>query len=526
MVSVASADFTGNYKHPTSPRIDPAYPSSARLEGSWRLPEDNRVTAKMSMTAVYPRPDGETQSHARHRKFHSDMPYRIPIGVQGGAWPFKYEITNAPSGATIGSEYGDANYGILQWTPSGETGVQNFKVTVTDQDLNTVTLEWNATLDDDAFLFIQDGWAGTKTGTKAEPLEDWADWYKGSWTDSTYANKIIVFRGGNYAVTGDATNESGNCSLNSGVKSPSLIGYPGETPILDCTTAKIFSRVVGGATNNEDLTIIGLRFENGRADVANSHFFWCTGTGFNRHCFAENYFYNMGAGTSGTDNNGCIFISNDSQAKNYGLIKQNTVDTVTNASSTNGMYFEAYWMNYWVVEENTVKNSNSTSGIYLKATTTFISCRGNQMWENNTGTGISIGYLNASSMATPHDHEVCWNRAVISGAANTSTVIFDMVRENGYPGTHYNTYCYRNTFQNGFDRVRFGGLENYETEGNIIISDSVAADHWTASLRTEPSGRESIEDTFTGNATTDANGVLTGAARTTYLGTKGHEVSA
>ena len=48
------------------------------------LPETNFEPAKMAMHLVYPRPDTETQVHARHRWAHPAMRYEIPVGVQGG----------------------------------------------------------------------------------------------------------------------------------------------------------------------------------------------------------------------------------------------------------------------------------------------------------------------------------------------------------------------------------------------------------------------------------------------------------
>jgi hypothetical protein len=314
----------------------------------FQLPQGNFVPAKMPIFPVYPRPDTETQSHARHRWAHPDFRYEIPIGVQGGAWPFKYEIITGPTGATIGMQYGLADYGVLKWTPSATSGTETFTVRVTDQELNSVDLSWVTTIDATQFIFIASAYAGTKVGTIAQPLATWDDWYKQDRTDSTYHNKIAVFRGGNYIAYGEvATN--GNVRLDANSKTPSLIGYPDETPVIDSSKAKIFT----DDHSLRDIFIAGLSFNNARSDVTNSHFFWVTGDA-DRGTWFNNYFDGLGNGTAGTDNPSAIFISGTNQDKNNILIKKNTFDNFNN-DGPNGSYVDMYRTFYVVIEENIMK---------------------------------------------------------------------------------------------------------------------------------------------------------------------------
>lgn len=81
----------------------------------WKLPDGNFILAKMPMHIVYPRADSETGAFVRHKFAHPNLRYEIPIGVQGGAWPFKYELLQAPNGATIGEVYVNENYGSIAW---------------------------------------------------------------------------------------------------------------------------------------------------------------------------------------------------------------------------------------------------------------------------------------------------------------------------------------------------------------------------------------------------------------------------
>ncbi|MEJ2622888.1 MAG: right-handed parallel beta-helix repeat-containing protein, partial [Candidatus Thiodiazotropha sp.] len=479
------------------------------------LPDANYIKAKMPMYLVYPRSDDETQSHARHRWAHPNMPYEIPIGIQGGAWPFKYEIITAPTGATIGQYYGDDNYGVVTWTPSANSGTELFTVKITDQELRTIHASWSVTIDADQFVFIQDGWTGTKNGTIDSPLESFSDWYKGDRADDTYHNKIIVFRGGNYTAYGAAAT-NGNVRLDTASKTPSLIGYPDETPIIDCSGAKFFAD--NGALN--DIYVAGLRFENARTDVANSHFFWITGTP-QRATWYNNYFYNLGNGTAGTDNPSGIFISGTARDKYNILVKGNTFDTFTN-NGPNGSFIDMYRAYNITIEENTIKNSNNQYGIWAKVTKSFVTIRANTLIENNTNGGISVHYGDAAP-GQPHDHEICWNRIAFNNG-NSSAVSLLIMGDapSSINRNHYNSFIYRNTFYGGHPIIRFVGIENYKVDGNVVVSDSLTV--WNNHL--------DIMDTLIPNIVaseasgiTDSTGSLIGTSRSTYLGLAGHEVS-
>lgn len=120
--------------------------------------------------------------------------------------------------------------------PLPGSGTFLFEVKITDQELNVVTAIWQVTIDADMFVFIEDGYTGTKVGTINQPLEDIDDWYLGDRSDATYLNKIIVLRSGNYNLIGDP-GASGNIRLDADTKTGSIIACPGEMPVVDCSTA-------------------------------------------------------------------------------------------------------------------------------------------------------------------------------------------------------------------------------------------------------------------------------------------------
>lgn len=429
------------------------------------------VPAKMPMHLVYPRPDTETSAHARHRWAHPAMEYAIPVGVQGGAWPFKYELISGPSGAKIGSFYGEANYGSITWTPTATTGTEEFVVRITDQELKTLEATWKVTVDPGMFVFVKTGASGAKTGTINDPLGSVADWYKAP-KDGTYQNKIVVFRGGNYNLVGDPA-EKNNLRLLKEYKTPSLIGFPGEEPIIDASTTKVM------VSDLTDIFVSGITWKNARNDVPDAHYFWLTGE-VSRATFWRNHFTEMKFGTAGTDNTGPVFISNTVKAKENILYKENLITNVNNAMG-NGHYFDVYRAKYVLVEQNVAKNSTTTYGFWTKSSIAYVTVRANEAIENVAGSQLSAGYGSAIG-EVPHDHEFCWNRAMVP--VGQDGPIIQLVGSDFYKGQSYNTFIYRNTLVNGHSVVRFMGKTPFETDANIIVTKNMT--HWdTKSMKTE-----------------------------------------
>lgn len=474
------------------------------------LPAGYFIPAKMPLNLVHPRPNAETNTYARHRKYHSQMLYQIPIGFQGGAWPFKYEIVSAPFGATIGQLKGQPNYGVVNWQPNGATGPQTFTVKVTDQQLNEAVATWVTELDDAAFIFIQDGYAGTKVGTINQPLEDIVDWYKNSNTDGTYHNKIVVFRGGNYLATGNAASNPANMRMNIGYKTGMFIGFPGETPIIDMQHSK-FEDVEG----RTDIYISGITFRNARNDQSNAHFF-VLGSYNDRATFWNTEFREMGYGTVGNDNTACIFSSSPGVGtKNHFMIKHCVFDQINNHidSGGNGGYFDIYRTNHGLIEENVAKNSYPTYGFWAKAATSFITVRGNIAVDNVRGAQFVIPLSIAESGVTPHDMEMCWN---IGRVPSTDVILMFGQSSSSVPGQTYNTWCYRNTAIGGSMGIWDYGLTPTYTDSNIFAANT------TTNLIINNTGAVNPDIVVTYSSTiVDSNGKLTGP---TGFGTHGGEV--
>lgn len=478
---------------------------------SFPLPQGHFVPAKMPMHPVFPRPDSETQAHARHRWAHPDFRYEIPIGVQGGAWPFKYEILAGPSGATIGQYYGDPDYGVLKWTPSnGDSGIKFFRVRVTDQELNMVDLTWTTTIDAEQFVFVDAAADTTGTGTISSPLKTFTDWYRGDRTDATYHNKIIVFRAGTYTAYGAATT-SGNVRLDRSSKTPSLIGYPDEMPVIDCGRAKFFTD-----EGLDDIFIAALEFTNARTDVANPHFFWAVKS-WNRGTWYAVTFSNMGMGTVNNDNPACIFASHSSSLRENLLFKNITFDRII-ANGGNGAYIDLYVSSRILIEGCKALNSDTSWGLWMKATGSDVTIRDNKFDTNINNQVINFGHSNSNDGVLPINYEVCWNKFV----GNTdSQELVQMVNKKDYQGLYYNTFIYRNTFANGRITLRFAGKEPFNVDGNVVVGDNRI--NWNDSTLIVSTIPNIVQPTTSG--VVDNNGLLSGIYRKNYLGICGHEIS-
>ncbi|TCS44118.1 Ig domain-containing protein [Reinekea marinisedimentorum] len=499
--------------------------SSFGYSADFPLDEGEFISAKMPMHLVYPRPNIESNADSRHRWAHSEMEYQIPIGVQGGAWPFKYELVEAPAGAEIGEYFDGAGYGVISWTPSSNSGTYSFEVLVTDQDGSTVTAEWTVDVDNEKFVFIEDEYNGVQSGTFNEPLEDFSDWYLGDAADTTYAGKIVVFRGGNYSMVGDADNNY-NVNFTPADKTLAFVGYPGEKVVVDSSKAQVIF------SNDEanDFYVSGINWDNARVDVGNPKFFWF-GPDASRTTFWKNTFSNITAGTSGTDNAGPIFYGHSNALRENIFIKSNTFNYVTNSDGGNGHYVDLYRANYVLVESNEAKNSKTNYGFWMKATNAYVTVRDNVAVEDVYGRQIAIHYGDASE-TIPHDHEVCWNRIRTNEeyAAYRPSLAFAVIFGENFDWReeHYNSFLYRNTVITGFIELRNQGASAYQAEDNLAVANIVSDVTNNDTSLIYATGNIALDTSeYSVDEIVDDQGYLISGStyRSSYLGVKGAELA-
>jgi hypothetical protein len=289
-----------------------AYTTANSAVDGWLLPSIQFIESKMPMTVVYPRPDSETNVWARHRKAYPNgvLEYRVPIVVQGGAYPFKYEVVDSPAGMNIGETIGDENYGILTWKPNSSVAEKNITIQVTDQQKNTVFISWSVTATTTGFIFVDSNASVSGDGAIDKPLRLFSDIHNNSVADAQYSGFIVYFRAGTHVLSGQVS--KGNLELDANKKPAVWLAYTNEDVFIDSSSSKVL------VANQNDIFISGLKFINARNDVNNAHFwFFNQNSAQKRITFFETEFDGISRGLKGSDNPAAITFFNPGALRFY-----------------------------------------------------------------------------------------------------------------------------------------------------------------------------------------------------------------
>ncbi len=425
----------------TSPIFASTYPNGNRPTGSWNL-ASGHFESHLSPVIVYPRPDGESSVYARHRNNYTGQNYRIPVVVEGGAWPFYYELTAAPSGMTIGTQLdlvsgelvAGTNYGIITWsnTPAGTYTVT---VRVTDQNLvvNTVTFQLVVGTADWIFL---DPSAGTNgSGTLASPYNTLA-------ALSGLTTKKILFRAGTVDW------EQKTVGLQS--MPVTYLPYSGESVLMKQALSPI------GCNGGNDFGFFGMKFFIPSDRTAVSQFFRLDG-GCDRVCFFDCEFdggsFNNTETTGGEpkSNSSILMWQNTHAGLNgagnsfYSIIKNCKFINVRDRDM-----FLGYSMKNVVVEGNsmegcTVGSNGLGHGFYFKTNVEHATFRLNySIGTANTQKLIRIDAYAGDSIPMDY-YDVSYNtfRYYGSDASGDGTGAISNSHEYVEAGTH--RYIFRNT---------------------------------------------------------------------------------
>ena len=499
--------------------------------GAWQLAAGHWIPAKMPMTIVHPRPDSEITGVARQQYAYADgvFQYRIPISVQGGAWPFHYELILGPAGASIAqadfnpADPYNSNYGAVIWTPTSEGGPYTFQAKVTDQDGSTATVTWTATALNSQFIFIDPAAVTNGTGTKASPFNTMVGLSVAvaGGVASAYYGKMFTYRAGTTTFTGAETN--GNLHLKSNYNAYIFLGYTGETCTLNFSASAIIN------DDQSDLYIGQIGITNARTDGVNIGGQINTAFIFSTQVTAENRvtLFEMPASnaaystnTPHDSNEGVIVFDNPGTIRNYFSY---TYSTLTNCSVP---YYDIYMVKYGVHEGcQTVGNPAlfPYGGFFVKSDAQYFTIRNNYS-VHGSGYGVIVIY-GQSQTVTNNNIEVGYNTIInLSADLNDGAL---MGFNNGSIGlnTTPNLYIFRNTLVGGYGA--YGDYAwNLIEDKNIVIDDYGMSAKYNIS---NPVNGCTVTETNTlaGSSSTgilDVNYKLTGTYRTSYLGTRGAEI--
>lgn len=479
--------------------------------------------AKLVPEIIYPRPDTETNSDAYCRNAYPGVRWEISIDVQGGAWPFLYEIVIGPAGMVIGETLTEsedtlvvgADYGVLSWD-SPTLGAHPIEVRVTDQDGTVKTRSWTLVVGTSNWIFV-DATATDDTGTGliSDPLKTFNQGvYGGSDTDSTYLGKLIYFRAGSYTINNGTANV--NAVLDPTYKPRAYVAYPGESVTFDTSTGHIFTSTSG----MPDLYIAGIDYNGSRSDTNNNRIHQIGGNAA-RIKFYKNTFDNITPGILGSDNPACVMstgLANDK--RDHIIISRCSIGTTCQVQL--GCFFNC---SYVLTEHNngdgaTVSAGNGRYFLQGKDDVSNITIRANSAINFSGGDDVSpFAFINQSTMTLPADsnfnQEICFNVAEFSPSRAIDSSMKWNSQTSGYSDESYD---YRNCWVCDIGRA----VQFYTNTGvapwfgkNAIAGGGadIFGTHYT------DGGNQLLDVTDF-----DVDGKLTGTARTNHLGLYGNEI--
>lgn len=525
--NIVNADIPGTWKFITGTQ-DPTRDSGANFS-SVSLPERDGlflqrivtgqlatghwVPSKTALDRIYPRPDTETNTWARHHWAYYDgsnsFLYSIPIGVRGGAAPYWFQLIAGPAGMSVGQFYGKPNYGIVTWTPSGTVTNATCTVRVFDQDGNHLDVTWTVSTTSSTSQFVFFATTGndsTGTGTISNPYQTWAKALGPSNGSTTFPNVIAVFRAGTY-------NCPTNGQINIGKTPMSFMAFPGETVTLNLRTGG--SPGLGTVTGCHDLTFQNINLDGGNLSSTNYRSIWLGGVS-NRQTIQGMNITNPFNGTVGGDVTTSIFWD----SPGTGVYRQYLYicdSTELGRNSTGGnayTLFAAYVCQHLLVERCTT-SSSATNDLYLKAScadSTIRYCNVTNDGTGGSGSGLSTGCQVDAGLQTLNI-EICYNtvKMIGKGAITLNYGFFT-------PGVHW---AYRNTVY-GQIYIRNGNTAGpYILDNNVIQNPSPQVGNQGGAGAITNNGTECQAASGVIDTTTL---LLTGTFRTNYLYLRGAEI--
>jgi hypothetical protein len=436
-------------------------------------------------------------------KAYPGIEYNIRAVIVGGAYPFTFSLSNAPSGMTINPRTGE-----IRW-PSPPAGTVTPTITVRDAEGTERSSPWTITVSTAGFKFIDsvNGRAyPTGTGTIDNPWRNISDIVSARTAD------IVYFRTGEYNTTGIQRSSVGSPweRVELGAEySNKWIAFPGDSPIID------FGYRQGGDpgalirlnSNNlyidgfeaRNLRIIGFQVHSGRYGV------------FRRLRMHD---LNM-AGVSNDGSNSAFIMTMSSysdsgaggNASSWGQYLAIQDSEFYNAPADCTLKMYSQWK--LVIEDNLFRDT--AAGPELKADLPQVSYR------HNTHRNIPRIVIGGNMHSYTFHGEILFNLVL----APNSTAAID-VNQDGFAKR---VDVYRNTVV-GVLRVRNVDSSDgpFRVYDNVIINNDSGTRVRTESV--SDTSRIQITNNLTGSPSSgivDSSGLLT-SANVQYLGTRGYQI--
>lgn len=516
--------------------------------GDWAI--TSYIAAKRSPEIIFPRPDNETNAYARHRRAPSAIEWTYRCCVTFGAFPGKWELLD--DGGATGLEFiretvplnfhtnGLQGWGVLRWT-NPVVGTYEIDIQYTDQGgavaQRTFTLEVISRENTTYFMFISTSGNNSNDGSYSSPKRNHA-----GWQEDAHASKQIFYRGGTYNMTdsGVVLGGSSNQHITMGTFRPKVLGaFPGETIVLDCNDTAYFR----SDTHAGDMCWFGFQWVNGRVQEAGTTRKTYLRLGsISRTQIYDNHFISTNTESGFGSNPSCVMFqgAGATQERYFGVV-DNLFDGITN------MDYALFYDTADVLCEGNIHVNGfgqpadpAAGGYFFKAQRIHrVSVRANVgLPEENLGYPL-LYFSQFTSTATDerNDIEFCWNNYhnVTSDTAAEGSGSVGIGQGTGSTGNHYgNFWSYRNNMRQPHITILNIDADDRDSSnpGPFTFENDVIQHSGTYSDGFFISGCAAFTlntnffktNLATGTALLDSStNLLTGTARTTYLGTHGCE---
>lgn len=470
----------------------------------------------VDMALVHPRPDAETGNHAQHRNAYPGIAWSTHVVIMGGAYPFRFELLQAPAGMTIGNDSG-ANYGVIHW-PDPQVGSYTVRARVFDQDRyrsasasQPLDLSFTLTVSANRFVFIdpihgQD----SNPGTLQAPLRRIAALHQGDSNQALFSGKNVYLRAGTHPLDGMSTNFN-NYAMFEGKAPNVFIGYPGETAVLSLYQGSFRGRTA------TDFMLKDLTIEHANADGVDQRYFAGV-EAQQRNSFHRVVFRDYKMGTTEGENPSMVFYysggAGSSPHQHVSFHHCEFTGGMGAISTTYGVEHFSFQHNR-LHHLNTTGNYSPTNGwglLYFKDSTRDVDVRANHAWEGITAplftSFVGVGGQNNT------ESDYAYDRIRIS---------YNFIKgfEHAYFGTYDGGSAATGTID-GFRNSIDGLVAEY------IHTHPPQRSRWVDNVVTQGFDNMSLAFTSSGNVTgagvLNANMALEGAARSLYLGSVGAEL--
>lgn len=506
---------------------------------SWALPLGHFINAKMPLNIVWPRPDAETNAYERNRKVPSTVPFRMPIAVQGGAWPFKYEIMEGPNWLSIGQTLpadwlthanGLQDYGILYAdNPSTVGSPHTIRIRVTDQQLNTAEVTWTmAVIDLEStadFIWLSGSGSNSNSGSHASPKLDWNGWYLGDKNDSTFQTHQIHHLSGTFLITALPIETVFIAGMANTKPKCFVADLEGTQPVIDLENTAF---VEWQSNTNGSMCYSGLKWINppfGAQSNYRKQFVKGGSNGLRRSLYFENFFDGGGDTESQTGTNSSVVMHSGNDGSHFAhcrntyhqchnmdlVLGYNTFDALFEGNFVTGGYGGTY---------------NPSWGYFIKGN----DCARHSVRANRAiSSGIVRPLVYTSSFVSgfrKYDIEACWNNFKGGATVGRPSGGFPLGQGEDAEDFYGSIWSYRNNWNISHHQWETGDYGPYEFENDSIQHSGVFTDGFDMTQVISPA--EIIKtnlQTGTSGMFDGTTNLLTGAARTAGLGTHGCEVA-